>query len=43
MEDNIGCLMYTIIGIVVLAIGFGFAYLIGASDLPDWVKFWLLS
>ena len=43
MEDNKGCLFYIITAIIVFAISFGFAYLIGTSNLPDWVKFWLLN
>lgn len=42
-EDNIGCVMYVAIAIIVLAASFGLAYLIGTSDLPIWLKFWLLS
>lgn len=42
-EDNIGCVINLIVAVVVLAISFGFVYLIGTSSLPDWVKFWLLS
>ena len=29
--------------IILLAISIGITYLIGTSNLPDWVKFWLLS
>ena len=42
-EDNIGCVIYVILAIILLAVSLGSAYLIGTSNLPDWVKFWLLS
>lgn len=29
--------------VLIFAIGIFVSYLIGESDLPDWVKFWLLS
>ena len=34
---------YIIAALIVAALGVGYAYWIGSSDLPDWVKFWLLK
>lgn len=34
---------YIILLVIILAIGGGVANCIGESDLPYWVKFWLLS
>lgn len=41
-KDNIGCVVYVIMAIIMLAISLGLTYLIGTSDLPNWLKFWLL-
>lgn len=35
--------LYTILVIGLLAFGIWMTYLIGSSDMPDWVKFLLLS
>ena len=40
--DTIGCVTCLVIAMIVGAICFGIAWLIGTSNLPDWVKFWLL-
>lgn len=34
---------YILFALAVGAAAFGFAYLIAESNLPDWVKFWLLK
>ena len=34
---------YIVLSVVIIAIGCGVANCIGESDLPYWVKFWLLS
>lgn len=34
---------FVIIAIILIALSFWITYLIGTSDLPNWVKFWLLS
>jgi hypothetical protein len=31
-----------LVGLLLLGVGIGITYLIGNSDLPDWVKFFLL-
>ena len=36
-------LIHILLIVLILAIGHFIAYLIGESNLPDWVKFWLLS
>lgn len=38
-----GCAIYFVMAVIVLAICFGITYLIATSNLPDWVKFWLLN
>lgn len=43
MEDVIELLIYIVSFILFLAIGMAVAYFIGESNLPDWVKFWLLN
>lgn len=32
-----------LLGLLLLGVGIGITYLIANSDLPDWVKFWLLK
>lgn len=34
---------YIIAALIVTALGVGYASCVGNSNLPDWVKFWLLS
>lgn len=36
-------LMYFLFWLAVLAVSLWVSYSIAMSDLPDWVKFWLLS
>ena len=36
-------LIYVVFPLVCLAFGIWLAYIIGESDLPFWVKLWLLS
>ena len=36
-------LIHILLIVLILAIGLFITYLIGESNLPDWVKFWLLS
>lgn len=43
MKKRIGDLIPLIVIIVILIILIGGAYLIAVSDLPDWMKFYLLS
>ena len=44
--EYVGCfitaLFYLIIAAVIISIPLGIAYLISVSDLPEWLKFWLL-
>ena len=35
-------LLYIVLPIILISIGIGLIYLIGSSDLSDWVKFLLL-
>lgn len=42
-NENEGCGIFVIAAILTIAISFGFAYLISTSDLPVWMKFWLLN
>ena len=40
----IGYIMLVIfVCVIVGALSFSYAYLIASSDLPDWLKFWLLK
>ncbi len=41
--DLIILLVIVTVVIVLTILGFGFAYWISVSDLPDWFKFWLLN
>lgn len=43
MKNFLGWLFYLFLMITCLAIGVYIAYMIGESDLPFWVKLWLLS
>lgn len=43
MKYNIGCVIEAVIVIVIFAICIGLTYLIATSDLPLWMKFWLLK
>lgn len=43
MKDNKGLIAGALVVLVVCALSFGFAYWVAASDLPDWLKFWLLK
>lgn len=43
MSDKIRIVMLLIYIVIVIAIIVGFSWLIGTSNLPDWVKFVLLS
>ena len=36
-------LLYVFFSLIVLAFGIWLIYIIGESDLPFWVKLWLLS
>jgi hypothetical protein len=36
-------LSYILVALAVGALACGFAYLIATSDLPGWLKFWLLK
>jgi hypothetical protein len=42
-RENIGCIIYILISLIVFGVGFGLSYLIAESSLPFWVKFWLLG
>lgn len=42
-SSGCGCAIYFVMVVIVLAICFGITYLIATSNLPDWVKFWLLK
>lgn len=43
-NNNFGLLIVSIlIALIVAAIGGACAYLIAVSDLPDWMKLWLLT
>ena len=42
-NEGCGCFVFVIGMLLILAILFGYGYLIATSDLPDWVKFWLLK
>lgn len=42
-NDDCGCLTVWIAVAMCIVGSFVFAYLVGASDLPDWFKFWLLK
>lgn len=37
-----GTIVYIISAIIAIAVVAGIVYAIIASDLPDWLKFWLL-
>ena len=43
MKQNIGCFWYVLLVVIVLALSLGLTYAIATSDMPDWVKFWLLK
>lgn len=43
MKDNRGIIVYVIICVIILALSIASAYWIATSDLPDWLKFWLLK
>lgn len=32
-----------IVAVIVIGVSVGFVYMIATSNLPDWLKFWLLS
>lgn len=36
-------LIHILLAVGILAISLFVAYLIGESNMPDWLKFWLLS
>lgn len=42
-EAGLVFLGYILAALIIIALGVGYAYWIGGSDLPDWVKFWLLK
>lgn len=42
-NDNEGCLGLTIGILLAAGLSLLFAWLVGSSDLPDWMKFYLLS
>lgn len=42
-RENIGCVIYILFILISLGVCFGLTYLIAESDLPFWVKFWLLG
>ena len=41
--DNIGCILYLVIAVITIAVSIGMAYWIAVSDMPEWLKFWLLK
>ena len=43
MKHNIGVIWYLVIVIACLALSIGLTYLIATSDMPTWLKFWLLK
>ena len=43
-NDPVGHIVLAIaVCVIVGALSFCYAYLIASSDLPDWLKFWLLK
>ncbi len=42
-EDNIGCLIYLIVAVVALLLGAWLTEAVWNSDLPMWLKFFLLK
>lgn len=42
-EDDIGCVIYVLVAVISIAISVGIAYWIAVSDMPEWLKFWLLK
>ena len=42
-EDDIGCVIYVLVAVIIIAISVGIAYWIAVSDMPEWLKFWLLK
>lgn len=42
ISDNMGCVVWVLIILIVFGVCFGLTYLIAESNLPEWVKFWLL-
>lgn len=42
-KDNIGCVVYVLAAVISIAISVGIAYWIAVSDMPEWLKFWLLK
>lgn len=43
MKQNIGLFWYVVLVVIALALSFGLTYVIATSDMPDWLKFWLLK
>lgn len=41
-NNGCGCIVYLLLAILVLTLSLGSVYLIGTSNMPDWLKFWLL-
>ena len=43
MKNNMGLFWYVVIIVGAIVFSIGFTYVIATSDMPDWLKFWLLK
>ena len=41
-SDNFVLIFKVLFTLIICGVSFGFAWLIAESDMPEWVKFWLL-